>query len=248
MEIKLSDLKFPETVQVTGQEINTSILSNDQKEKYLELFKRILTIYESTQKPRVVIGLIGPTGSGKSVIASLFKNLATQLALPFHFETVGIDAYHYPNSFLLSHEFSGKPLKDFKGHFDTYDVQKLVATLKDFREGKAVSLQEYSRKTHDPIENAVTIDKPKTLLLIEGLWLLFPKNGWQNVEEYLDYSFFIDAKKDVVRDLVIQRHMNGGRKASEAASYYDEVDAENFNLVVNTKLKADEIILPYFYQ
>lgn len=122
MEIKLSDLKFPGTIEVTGQEINTSILKNHQREKYLELFKRILTIYESAQKPRVVIGLIGPTGSGKSVIASLFKHLATQLTLPFHFETVGIDAYHYPNSFLLSHEFSGKSLKDFKGRFDTYDV------------------------------------------------------------------------------------------------------------------------------
>lgn len=248
MELKLSDLKFPETVQVTDQEINTSVLSNNQREEYIKLFERILGIYESAQKSRVVIGLAGPTGSGKSVIASLFKQMASQLDLPFHFETIGIDAFHYPNSYLLTHEIEGKTLKEFKGRFDTYDVVKLTTSLKDFKEGKTVSLPEYSRKTHDPVENAITISEQKTLLLIEGLWLLSDKDGWQDVGEYLDYSFFVDAKKDAVRGSVIQRHMNGGRSVDEASAYYDGVDSENFNLVVNTRSKASEIIPSYFYQ
>lgn len=248
MELELSNLKFPEAVLVTDQEINTSGLSNNQKEEYLELFKRILNIYESSQKLRVVIGLAGPTGSGKSVIASLFKQITQQLTLPFHFETVGIDAFHYPNSYLLSHEIANRPLKNFKGRFDTYNVASFTAMLKDFKEGRTVSLPEYSRKSHDPIENAVTIIEQKTLLLVEGLWLLYDKNGWQEVGKYLDYSFFLDAKKDAVRDSVIKRHMHGGRSANEASTYYDEVDADNFDLIMKTGSKANEIISSYFYQ
>ncbi len=247
MKLELFNLKFPETVRVTDQKIDTSILNDEQRTKYVELFKQVIEIYESAQKPRAVIGLVGPTGSGKSVIAALFKQFAQQLALPFRFETIGIDAFHYPNSYLLSNKVSGKPLKNFKGRFDTYNVAKLSAALKDFKEGKTVSLPEYSRKTHDPVENNITISEQKTLLLVEGLWLLFNKNGWQYVRENLDYSFFLDAQKDVVRDSVIQRHMNGGRTANEASAYYDEVDTENFNLVMSTQREAQKIIPSYFY-
>lgn len=241
------EIEFPSRISVTQQEIDTSVLTQEQQTKYLNLFKRVLEIYESKQKARVIVGLAGPTGSGKSVVAALFKQMAGQVDLPFRFETMGIDAFHYPNAYLQTHECSGEQLKEFKGRFDTYDVAKLISVLKDFRAEKAVSYPEYSRKTHDPVENTITINEGNAILLLEGLWLLFDRAGWGHVTQYLDYSFFLDAQKNVVRETVIQRHFRGGRTIEEAASYFDRVDAENYDLVLATRHVADEVIPSYFY-
>ncbi len=248
MNTDISKLVFPASVTVTGQEIDTSGLTGNQKEKYLELFGRMLDTYESKNKNRVVIGLAGPTGSGKSVLAAILKNLAEQLALSYRFETLGIDAFHYPNEYLLSHTSAGEPLKNFKGRFDTYNIEKLSRVLYDFRSGKKVSLPEYSRKIHDPVEDVADINEEKVLLLIEGLWTLYRAEGWEKVAECLDYSFFLDADKDAAKKFVVERHMRGGRTAEDAGNYYDNTDAANFDLVFKTKGYADKIIESYFYR
>src|SRR6185295_4840336 len=159
MTFNLSRIKFPEKVLVTEQEINTSLLTDSQRGAYLDLFRHVIQVYESRRKPRVIVGLLGPTGSGKSVIAALFKEMAHQLSLPFRFETLGIDAFHYPNEYLLTHTAGDKMLKDLKGRFDTYDVPKLLKTVESFLSGQNVVLPAYSRKTHDPIENAAVISE-----------------------------------------------------------------------------------------
>ena len=79
MTLNPSRIKFPERVLVTEQEINTSLLTNSQRGAYLDLFQHVIEVYESKGKPRVIVGLAGPTGSGKSVIAALFKEMARQL-------------------------------------------------------------------------------------------------------------------------------------------------------------------------
>lgn len=242
----IESLNFPKTILVTDQEIDVSFLSDEQKEFYINFFQELVAYYDSAEKPRVVVGLVGPVGSGKSVIAALCKSFAGQVELPFRFETVGIDAFHYPNDYLLSHKAGDGTLKDVKGRYDTYDVPKLVSTLSDFAAGKAVSLPEYSRKTHDPVEGAKTISEENALLIVEGQWLLYDKNGWEAILPLLDLSYFIEADKEKLRDAVIMRHSRGGRSTEEAAKYYDEVDAQNFESVVSTKNRADRVIPAYF--
>ena len=247
MTFNPSRIKFPEKVLVTEQEINTSLLTESQRGAYLNLFQHVIQVYESKGKPRVIVGLLGPTGSGKSVIAALFKEMVHQLSLPFRFETFGIDAFHYPNEYLLTHTAGDKMLKDLKGRFDTYDVSKLLKTLESFQIGQSVVLPAYSRKTHDPIENAAVITEENALLLIEGLWLLYDKNGWEQIGNHLDFSIFINVDKDAVRESVIKRHTEGGRSRENASAYYDSVDSRNFDLVMTTRNRANEVIPSYFY-
>lgn len=248
MHVDLSKLVFPSTLAVTGQEIDISNLTPAQKEKYADLLGRILDIYESKNKNRLMVGLAGPTGSGKSVIAALFKNMASQIPISFRFETLGIDAFHYPNNYLLTHDVSGVPLKNFKGRFDTYDIEKLTHALLDFKSGAKVSFPEYSRVVHDPIEDAKTVTEEKVLLLVEGLWILCRTDGWEKVAECLDHSFFLNADKNAAKKFAVQRHVHGGRTAKDAENYYDSTDSANFDRVLETRGYADEVIESYFYQ
>ena len=100
-------ITFPASLEVTEQHIDLSALTQRQKDFYLNLFSEIADIYRARNKSRFVLGIAGPTRAGKSVIAILLKDLAKQADLPFALESITIDAYHYPNSFLNSHFADG---------------------------------------------------------------------------------------------------------------------------------------------
>jgi putative kinase len=240
------DLIFPASLIVTGQTIDISGFTQPQKAFYLNLFWETVGIYRAAEKPRVAIGIAGPTGAGKSVVSMLFKELAKQARLPFAFESVTIDAYHYPNSYLLSHFSGGTTLKQFKGRFDTYDVAALARDLKAFAAGENVSFPAYSRKLHDPVPNSIAITNPATLLVVEGLWLLYDQADWEQVRLLLDFCYFIDSDTERTRQAVIKRHMTGGRTREDAARHFEEVDGRNSGLVLQTRHKADKVIPPYY--
>ena len=240
------DLNLPASLTVTDQTIDISGFSRRQKEFYLKLFWDAVEFYRACNRPRAVIGIAGPTGAGKSVMAVLFKELAAEAGLAFALESVTIDAYHYPNAFLNSHFADGEPLKKFKGRFDTYDVPRLAQDIQSFRSGQKVSFPIYSRKLHDPVEGGVTVAATNALLIVEGLWLLYDRGAWGTVRELLDYSFFIEADKEWTKQPVLQRHMTGGRTLEDASRHYELVDGRNSDLVLTTKHRADKIIPPYY--
>jgi hypothetical protein len=240
------ELIFPARLTVTEQTIDISGFTTRQKAFYLDLFWEIVGVYDAAKKPRVVIGMAGPTGAGKSVLVVLLRELARQARLPFAFEAVTIDAYHFPNTFLLSHFSEGVPLKQFKGRFDTYDAAALARDLKAFAAGENVALPAYSRKLHDPVPNSIWVKTPAALLMVEGLWLLSDLGDWGPVRPLMDFCYFIESDKERTRQAVIQRHVTGGRSIEDASRHYQQVDGRNSDLTLETRHKADKIIPPYY--
>ena len=240
------ELIFPTSLIVTDQKIDISGFSRRQKTFYLNLFWETVAFYKSRNKPRAVVGMAGPTGAGKSVLAVLFKELAKQAEQSFAFESITIDAYHYPNSFLNSHFSAGEPLKKVKGRFDTYDVHKLAGDVQRFSFGKKVAFPHYSRKVHDPVENGVVIEAKHCLLIVEGLWLLYDREGWEIIGPLLDFCYFIESEKEQVKEPVLKRHMAGGRTFDDASRHYELVDGKNSDLVLTTKARANKVIPPYY--
>jgi hypothetical protein len=244
--VQNSPLNFPATLTVTGQTIDISGFHRAQKDFYLNLFWETVEIYRAAKKPRGIIGFAGPTGAGKSVVTVLFKELAKQAGLPFAIECVTIDAYHYPNSYLLAHDSEGVPLKQVKGRFDTYEVAALAGDLQAFAAGGSVAFPEYSRTLHDPVPNRILVAAPAALLLLEGLWLLFDQGGWAAIKPRLDFCYFIDSDKERTRSAVIKRHMAGGRTREDAARHYEAVDGHNSDLTLQTRPLASKVIPPYY--
>ena len=242
----MPELEFPEALTVTEQLIDISGFTPAQKTFYRKLFWEMTGVYHDAKKSRVMIGVAGPTGAGKSVMTMLFKEFARQARLPFVFEVITIDAYHFPNSFLLSHFSDGVPLKQVKGRFDTYDVGRLREDLTAFSSGKKVLFPTYSRKLHDPVKDSIHVDATAALLMVEGLWLLSDKDGWGQVRPLLDYCYFIESDRERTKSAVIKRHMTGGRTPEDAARHYEQVDGKNSELVLQTRHNADQVIPPYY--
>lgn len=245
MRLRLSEITFPTSIEVTEQTVDISYLTDIQKQFYINLLHELIALYSSQSKKRMVVGFAGPSGSGKSSMVEIIRELSQMAELPFRIETLGIDAYTYSDNYLLSHFDGDIALKHFKGRSDTYNVEKLETDLSSFSLGKKVTLPTYSRKIHNPVENVIKIEEERTLLLVEGLWLLYDKNNWDSIFKKLDYSFFISANKDKVKELTIKRHISGGRSQVDALHYYETVDAKNYEEVLPTKEKANKVILSF---
>ncbi len=242
-----SNIVIPDNVRVTDQEIDISILNKKQKDFYIQLFKDLIIKYEKSGKQRFIVGVAGPSGSGKSVAGIIFKEISKQMDIPFSFETVTIDAFHYSNKLLLEKTAdTGESLRKVKGRFDTYDLDKLAAALNSFSQGSTISFPVYSRVSHDTVENSIFVTEQKSLLLIEGLWLFRTQDSWAQILPLLDLKIFITANKEKSKTLTINRHIKGGKTEIEAINFYENVDELNFDLVMDTKSKADIIIPPYY--
>jgi len=241
---------FPDSmVEVCGFPIKLDINDKIVKEKYIPLVEKIHGQYKKRNKNRLIVGLSGASGSGKSVISVIIKKVFDYL-YDIPLITIGIDAFHYHNDYLLSIKASEGnetgTLKDFKGRHDTYDTALLKKKIDQFLSKSVVSFPEYSRKLHNPIADKILIDQERAILFIEGLWIFGDYPGWKEIREKIDFKIFVSSSEKLNKERIINRHMMGGRTRKEAEEHYNRTDSKNFWLTEEFKKIADETITaPY---
>ena len=235
---------FPDNIIVTEQEVDCTHLSAERKEFIINFTKRLISLYKQKGNARQVYTISGPSGSGKSYLSVLAEAIGKQIDESVRIIPISIDAYHFPNEYLSETKAGGGDslltLKDVKGRYDTYDVPALLSDLEEFKNASALRLPLYSRKLHEPISGEIKVPVGPALMLIEGLWLLYPGTEWKNLPPLYDHSYFLDDTAEALRLRTISRHEIGGRGREDAERMYDESDAKNRMLVLETRSRADE--------
>lgn len=233
-------MKIPSTIEVAGQAVDLSALSDEQIKYYESLVDKISEIYNDKGKGRQVFGLSGPAGSGKSVTVALIGHFFKARNLPFEYVPVGLDAFHYTNDVL-----DGMNLRAVKGRYDTYNLPLLTKKLQSFTAGEDVSFPTYSRTTHNPIPDAISIHDSNTLLLLEGQWLLRKNREWAKIRDLCSYQLAVVGDLSTMRANVVARHMAGGRSHNDAEDFYEKSDLPNTQEILKNSFEPDEKIRFY---
>jgi pantothenate kinase len=184
---------------------------------------------------RIIIGIVGKPGAGKSTLSSyLIEKLPKEsVAL------VPMDGYHLSNK-----ELDALGRRNRKGAPDTFDSNGYAALLQRI----ATSTDDvYFPVFHREIEESIAAEGVVTaktkIVLTEGNYLLHDQGGWKNVAPILTESWYVEVD-DVVRlERLVDRHHFYGKERQAAYDWAHGTDENNAQLVEGTKELADFLVV-----
>jgi len=186
---------------------------------------------------RVVIGLAGGPGVGKSTVAvetvKALNTGAIELAayVPmdgFHMKHKKLEALGTAADKGMPHTFEGTLFAEFLGNL----------------KGAAgpVSGPGYSRDIEDTVDNAFTVLPEARVLVVEGNYLLLADSPWYAIPPLLDLSIFLHVDRDKVFARLLKRHaqaLGGGFTEERNRAHIARVDLPNYDRVEASAGRAD---------
>jgi type I pantothenate kinase len=166
-------------------------------------------LMEQPAKTPFVIGVAGSVAVGKSTTARILKELLSRWAGTPRVELITTDGFLWPNR-----ELERRGLMQRKGFPESYDRRRLLRFVAEVKSGKAeVAAPVYSHLTYDIVPGEQVVVRQPDVLIIEGLNVLQAPRVQPDgrtglaVSDFFDFSLYVDAPVEVVRDWYIDRFL-----------------------------------------
>ena len=175
-----------------------------------------------------LIGIAGPSGSGKSY-------LAQHLAAEVQADVLELDRYYRDLSHLSPEQRAGV-------NFDapeSLEHELLIEQIARLRNGEAVPLPVYDFTTHTRTAKTESL-QPAEVLIVEGLFTLH----WPGLRELLGTKVYVDLTDDVCLDRRKARDMRERGRTAESVmeQYAATVAPMALRYVRPTMVHADVVV------
>lgn len=196
-----------------------------------ELLARARTL---TTRDRVLVGIAGAPGSGKSTIAELVgERLGAEGVV------VPMDGFHLTNDELVRLD-----RRQRKGAPDTFDVAGYVNLLRRLHAEPAdtVYAPRFDRDHEMSIAGEIAVRPEHRIVVTEGNYLLLDSPGWREVRPLLDEAWFVEVDEQLRLERLIRRHVVHGKDEEAAVRWATVSDQANADVVNATRRFADVIV------
>lgn len=184
------------------------------------------------KKQAIIIGISGPSASGKSLLANTIVNElgSNQVAV------ISEDAYYKDNSHL--------PLQDRTkinyDHPDAFDHALLAQHLRALQQGESINIPVYSHSQHIRLPDVRHIDE-RRIIVLEGILLLAD----QTLRDLMDIRIFMSTPLDVCLLRRLKRDVVERQRSFESVVYqYETTVRPMYMQFIEPSSRYADLIVP----
>ena len=227
-------------VTINGIAVNACYSDNAVQNIFLPLLRKCTELQRMKGK-RLLVMLAAPPGCGKTTLLSFLEKLSRTHMELTPIQVIGMDGFHHRQEYLLNHtvERDGQCISmvEIKGAPVTFDLEGLRESVEKVAAGERCGWPVYDWLKHNPVEDAVWVESD--IVMLEGNYLLLNEEGWRDLSIWADYTIFVTADENLLRDRLIDRRIKTGVKRTEAIYFVDFSDMPNVRLCLKNSMHAD---------
>lgn len=208
-----------------------------------------------TDSSRVIVGIVGAPGSGKSTLVEALLRELQSRPRPSAAGVSGDDEVD-GESWVVQVPMDGFHLADasldrlgmleFKGAPETFDGHGYAALLGRIADPAQRDVTIYAptfeRDIEQPIAGAIAVAPSASLVITEGNYLLLPDDPWPRARQHLAQVWHCATDDARRKEQLIARHIEHGKTPDEAREWALGPDQANAVRVIEASEGADVVI------